>query len=585
MVHNDWKLADRNIQYRVLNAMIKERIFSDSTLIHQYDTTIEIQYHGHLLTIEVLRRNALARYDFNGDIQYKCGKEVNTITSLETLLDILKNKFDIAISSRLYQELVHSRDSLNETYKQMTNRQLLIKGSFKFSHLPEGINFFSWLQHLNKHGYSDDLSYSESLVVEGHPTHPLTKTKLPLTMEEVAKYSPEFEKEIPLEIMLIEQQYIQSTAINDEQQYILNHVIPEYYNKLRVYMKNLGLNVGDYRVVLVHPWQYQHTIAKHFKTWVAQKILIPTPFTVKSKATLSFRTMSLIGKPFHVKLPVNVQATSAVRTVSPVTTVDGPRLSEALQDMLNQFPKLKVALEPFGTYADTGDDLARQLACIIRQKPKLEGPGSTIVTASLVNENPVDKHVVVDSYLEWLEDGVTAQNIKTFISVYAETLITPLIAFIQDYGIALEAHMQNTVVRLGPDYDMAFLVRDLGGSRIDLATLQQRIPDITVENDSLIADSIEEVIAKFQHAVIQNQLAELIHHFNQYDFVDEQILFDIVREKVEAAIDSDNHHAEALKKILFGPTIRVKALLNMRMESKVKQYLNIDLDNPIKKEV
>ncbi|MFA0988501.1 hypothetical protein ACCB44_11435, partial [Staphylococcus aureus] len=28
-----------------------------------------------------------------------------------------------------------------------------------------------------------------------------------------------------------------------------------------------------------------------------------------------------------------------------------------------------------------------------------------------------------------------------------------------------------------------------------------------------------------------------------------------------------------------------KALLNMRMENKVKQYLNIELDNPIKKEV
>ena len=40
----------------------------------------------------------------------------------------------------------------------------------------------------------NDLLYSESLVLEGHPTHPLTKTKLPLTMDEVKMYSPEFEK-------------------------------------------------------------------------------------------------------------------------------------------------------------------------------------------------------------------------------------------------------------------------------------------------------------------------------------------------------------------------------------------------------
>lgn len=93
------------------------------------------------------------------------------------------------------------------------------------------------------------------------------------------------------------------------------------------------------------------------------------------------------------------------------------------------------------------------------------------------------------------------------------------------------------------------------------------------------------MIAKFQHAVIQNQMAELIHHFNQYDCVEETELFNIVQQVVAHAINPRLPHANELKDILFGPTITVKALLNMRMENKVKQYLNIELDNPIKKEV
>ena len=76
---------------------------------------------------------------------------------------------------------------------------------------------------------------------------------------------------------------------------------------------------------------------------------------------------------------------------------------------------------------------------------------------------------------------------------------------------------------------MKFIVRDLGGSRIDLNTLKQKVPQIDVTNESLIADTIEEV--KFQHAVIQNQLAELIHHFNQYDEVIEEELFEICVKK------------------------------------------------------
>ncbi|RIO61138.1 siderophore synthetase, partial [Mammaliicoccus sciuri] len=134
-------------------------------------------------------------------------------------------------------------------------------------------------------------------------------------------------------------------------------------------------------------------------------------------------------------------------------------------------------------------------------------------------------------------------------------------------------------------YKMKFIVRDLGGARIDLTTLKHKIPNIDVTNTSLIAENIEAVIAKFQHAVIQNQIAELIHHFAQYEFVKESELFELVGEIVEHAIDLNKPHANKLKQVLFGETITVKALLRMRMESKVKQYVTIDLRNPIYKEV
>ena len=93
------------------------------------------------------------------------------------------------------------------------------------------------------------------------------------------------------------------------------------------------------------------------------------------------------------------------------------------------------------------------------------------------------------------------------------------------------------------------------------------------------------MLARRQRQMCIRDRAELIHHFNQYDEVIEEELFEIVREEIEMAIDNHKPHAEKLKKILFGSTITVKALLSMRMENKVKKYLNTKLDNPIKKEV
>lgn len=585
MTRNEWLLADKNIQHRMLNAIVKERICPEDAKINQSTDKIEIQYHGRVLTAYVLRKSMLERYVFDGPFTYQCGDERIQITSLESLLNILNDAFDIEISERLYHELIHSRDSFVESYKQFNNRTSLIHQSMTFSMLPDTINFFTWLQHIKDNGTINDLSYSESLVLEGHPTHPLTKTKLPLTSEEIRRYAPEFEKIIPLHIMLVSSSHIRTTSMENDEQYIVNQVIPELKDKLQSFLKLLDLEMNNYRAIFVHPWQYDHVIGERFKTWISEKILIPTPFTVESKATLSFRTMELLHHPFHIKLPVNVQATSAVRTVSTVTTVDGPKLSYALQDMLNIYPELKVSAEPFGEYVDVDADLARQLACIVREKPVLAQEGSTIVSASLVNRNPVDDDVIVDSYIKWINNELTTESIEQFIRQYTSTLVRPLIAYIQDYGIALEAHMQNTIVNLGPNYQMNFLVRDLGGSRIDLQTLKHKLPDVKITNESLIADSIKAVIGKFQHAVVQNQLAELIHHFNQYDMVNEERLFKIVQQEIEAAIDANKNHAQALHRVLFGPTISVKALLSMRMENKVKKYLNTELENPIKKEV
>ena len=582
---NEWKHADRNMQYRVVNALIKENIWTHSTTIFKENHYITIEFEQVLLNVHYKYESALSRYEFDGPIIYMNHQHKESVDSLENLLDILVTDFHIDIPFHLKSELIHSRDSFIEVYKEFDTRHEYLQRHDKYINDSERLNFFTWLEKLKKNNDIDDVLYSESLIFEGHPTHPLTKTKLPLSMEEVRTYSPEFEKIINLKVMLIHNEYVNVTTILDHSQFILNEVIPEYLDELHTFMNDRERLLKDYKVILVHPWQYEHTIRNKFKEWLQNHILISTPFHVPSKATSSFRTMSLINHPYHVKLPVNVQATSAVRTVSPETTIDGPKLSQALHRELNQYTQLDVVLEPYGLFAKTDSDDARQLACIIREKPFTKDDGILLVTGALVNKNVVDNEITVDSYLKWINDDINQHTIHQFMRNYTRQLVTPLLALIQDYGIALEAHMQNTLVHLGPKYQIQFIVRDLGGSRIDIKTLSQRLKHIEVENKSLLADSIEEVIMKFQHAVVQNQLAELIFHFKKYEFIKEEELFNIIQEEIEVAINDTKPHADTLRKVLFGPTITVKALLKMRMKKKVKKYLNISLDNPIKREV
>lgn len=67
--------------------------------------------------------------------------------------------------------------------------------------------------------------------------------------------------------------------------------------------------------------------------------------------------------------------------------------------------------------------------------------------------------------------------------------------------------------------------------------------------------------------------------------MDEALLYKIVRECVARSIDDTLAHSNTLRDVLFGETVTVKALLNMRMHQRVKSYMEIELQNPIQKEV
>ncbi|MDN8891475.1 siderophore synthetase, partial [Staphylococcus aureus] len=58
------------MHYRVIHAIFKERIYPEQTFISQKGSLFEIQYHMHVLTLEVVRKRAFERYEFTGDITY-----------------------------------------------------------------------------------------------------------------------------------------------------------------------------------------------------------------------------------------------------------------------------------------------------------------------------------------------------------------------------------------------------------------------------------------------------------------------------------------------------------------------------------
>src|SRR5690606_16989170 len=136
----------------------------------------------------------------------------------------------------------------------------------------------------------DPLAYLEQSVVDGHPLHPGARTRLGLSADEVRAYAPEHR---PAPVRLRE------VAVPPDRWY----------------------GVGSPPRLWLHPWQHDRLRDQH--PWLST-----VEREVPARPLLSLRTLAVVDDPgHHVKTSVDIQMTSAVRTVSPASIHNGHVLS------------------------------------------------------------------------------------------------------------------------------------------------------------------------------------------------------------------------------------------------------------------
>ena len=173
---------------------------------------------------------------------------------------------------------------------------------------------------------------------------------------------------------------------------------------------------------------------------------------------MSLRTVAPLDGGPHVKTAVDVQMTSAVRTVSPAAVHNGPRAVRAAAAD-HRRPADRRARRDRRRGGARRREPQRHLA-YLRPGGAAAGPGETAVPLGGARGGAGaavdgDRRVRVDGF------------------VRAMLLFAPLMAVL-DRGVALEAHGQNTLVVLRDGRPVRILYRDLGGVRVSAAPAARR---------------------------------------------------------------------------------------------------------------
>jgi siderophore synthetase component len=300
-------------------------------------------------------------------------------------------------------------------------------------------------------GDPDGLGRLEQRILDGHPLHPCCRTRGGMTVADVLAYAPEHRPVIRLRRL----------AVPPERWY------------------------GDTPPVLyAHPWQADRLRDRY--PWLSD-----AGETGPVRPLMSLRTVAPLSGGDHVKTAVDLQLTSAVRTVSPAAVHNGPRLSVLLGGLTADLPLTVLAETAAGAVLVDGQP-QRHLAYLRRAAPRLGRTETVVPLGALAALLP---GIATDPYAWWHD--------------VAHVLFPPLLTVL-DRGVALEAHGQNTLLVLDGGRPTRIVYRDLGGVRVSAKRLRAAGVEAPPVEGDLPTDDPEVLRTKLAAAVLGTVAAQLI---------------------------------------------------------------------------
>ncbi len=610
----------RGIFQRLFQGLIREGIISGKRVswLEGPKTMIEVRLpSGLMLKAAVKDKHSLGRFDIEGDILIEGPEAAKELTHPADLLDLLwKEGLLEETSEKQFQmfkmEIRNGSANLSLALAGASVRKNELEALVELENFSTSMDWVTIQMEENKH--FSPLAFYEQCVVEGHPLHPGAKTKFGIDVEEVIQYSPEWGATPNVALAAVSREFCR-TASADAQS-VTDWLYKEYKGLKEAVEKILsekGVNPAQFELVPIHPWQFDHTLGTLYKEEIAQnKVILITDFRIPTQSLVSFRSLAPIQergqKKHHIKTAINVQTTSAVRTVSPNSAENGPVLSKILssiQEKENHFGgSFTVLQERAGVYfqpisqgmsEDERWKLQANMASILRENPEnhVKDPEEIpMPAAALLAKSPVSGKAIVTELIEQLADQYQLSRLEEaaslFIRRYAEISLPGFLTLMVRYGISLEGHMQNSISVFRKGEPVRILLRDFGGIRVFPKRLRKEGYDAKFfPGSSIMTEKVEQLRNIITYSVIQNHFAELITSIDRELGINEGVLWKqviIVCEQIFAELKKNPDIAEqaALDELaIFQPMIDLKALTMMRLRGDVTDYPYVQVPNPL----
>lgn len=588
--------AEVNSIKRILSACVREHLLphtmNDNVLF------VPFRRSKKVLMANKVRNFTLRKFNIDGDIMIIENHRIAILKDVRSLMNLLYRELDDVIKPEQWQQFIAEIDNC------VANDALVSEFTDHYhSSLIQDIQNHhckSLLDYIASHDTEEQFIFFEQwAATQGHPYHPCHKTKLGFNTNAYQKFSPEFNQNIDIPIAIIEKQlmHLESEQENMDYNAWFAQQFPKQWQALLAKLKAYGLSETAYYPLFIHPWQYENSLINLFPAYIENKQLILfNDICISTKATLSFRTLVVRENQQqpNIKLSIGVQSTSTIRTISPASVENGPRLGKMIRKILqneNHFDHtLRFSGDFCGLHVLHHDrHIAKHLSMIYRDNPcaLLNKQQMPIVVAALFKESPLNK---LPLFIEIMQSAVgsTLASAKQYFDQYCQIVLKAYFDLYLVYGISLEGHQQNTLAVFENHRPVFMITRDLGAIQIHTPTLdEQGYSFEAYPGSAIVTDDNSLVSNNFLHTVMQYHLGELAILLAKFYEVAENDFWKIVKKNIEDRFQelkdrvAPERWNQAYKTILQDDW-HFKGLMSMRLHDVAYDYLYIKINNPLR---
>ncbi|NJP68231.1 IucA/IucC family protein [Streptomyces spiramenti] len=288
---------------------------------------------------------------------------------------------------------------------------------------------------------------SEQALLLGHLRHPAPKSRDGISEPDCARWSPETRGSFPLHWFAADPSVVSHDAVAGAPA-LGGRDTPRLLADLA------GFDPGGGRILVpAHPWQAADLLARpRIAALVADGLLEPLgPAGPHWYPTSSVRTLYRPGSPVMLKLSLGLRLTNSRRESTRTELLRGVEVNELLDlghadATFAAHPGFAVTRDPAWLAVDepaaTGGPAATGLDVSVREVP--DGVDRLRCLAGLVAPRPGEG----PSRLAAFVAGLGPNAAPRWVAEYTDKVLVPMLHLYAATGIGLEAHQQNTLVRL-----------------------------------------------------------------------------------------------------------------------------------------